>query len=415
MAVYNARMLRWGSILVVALCSLLAGYFMLQTQMPATSIADIAACAGRRDLVECARPHVHALLDSMSAEELIVEVEALQLSSNQCHYVLHLIGQELFGREGSVERAIGECTHACNSACPHGVIGEAFSDALAVDSDTEVVHLTSEEIRAMGKDLCDEPSGVLLSKAVKGTCHGAGHALLLAYQDIDAALDVCADIAVPLQESACYRGVYMEYTDLLSARSTWQGEYEDLHVPSTEELASLCLRDDTQESAACYYYLPIAVRQVYQHAGITSTREEAAERARDICLSIAEGTQRQACLLGYGVTLYGTFRADHEDATRTCLALERRDDQESCIAGMISLVVEYGENEEAVRYCATLTDASLETLCYGAVFERLVTLSGRSVDDAERFCPHDAAACTESASRARAGRLVRFFALTDPD
>lgn len=402
-----------GACVLVATCTAIWWFFQ-RADAPAAPVPAVLAlkeCLAQRDFIACARPLISQELDRRDTASLIADIVSLGLPQNQCHYALHVVGADLLHRYETFEDAIRTCTHDCNSACQHGLIGEAFTDALGFDTgDIDAAHLTGEELRAMGHDLCaGEPNGSLLSEAVRGTCHGLGHALYLAYQEFGPAIRACEESAAGPQLDACMRGVYMEYTDVLSSRSAWRDMYDLPPYPRIDELGGLCESSDARKAAACFYYFPIAVRQTYRFHGTDLTREQAAEKTAVLCASRLDPHHRKLCFIGYGVTLYGTLLADEDEATRICSAFSG-DDGAACMAGMVSLVVEYGDEERALSYCSRLREGA-RAQCYRIVFERISTLADRSIAETVALCPQRDALCEESARAAEAGEIREYFAL----
>lgn len=362
----------------------------------AQELRGLATCSGSLDIVTCASPFIPKLLDERPATDVIDAVVEIKFPTNQCHYVVHIIGREIYQRTKDITKALEQCSRFCNSACLHGVISEAFTEEYGVRESEESGHASSQQILEKGKNLCTD----------RNTCHGVGHALLVTYDDLDTALAKCTETAagIPLQD--CYRGTFMEYSDGLSNRSLWLDSAPE--YTSTSNLASFCDRASAAESAACYYFLPIILRQTYRKEGIDEAREDSVMRIKPICLAQSDSAKRRSCVLGFGVTLYQMLQRDEEGAIRICEEFPERSDQVACMAGMFSLSLEYGRTEQAITYCSLLSDRSLRPTCYRAIFEKIDSLSG-SIDDAKRFCPVGDTACVQSAETVKNQKTHEFF------
>ncbi len=359
-----------------------------------SSLSAIRECASGRDIIPCSRPFIRDMLRERSADSILTEIERLDLPSNQCHYVAHLVGQELYLELQDTERAIAACTDACNAACAHGVIGEAFRIELGLDEYADLGHLSADEIQTMGQRLCTSRENF----RARNMCHGVGHALFLAQKSFESA-PICSLIASGEPQIDCYRGLYMEYTDLLSSRSTWQESY-DVDFPTIDTLSTLCDRPTPEEVDACFYYFPIAVRQTYRNEGIDEGREKSLLlRVLPLCNSLVAPEKRRACAYGYGATAYEKLISNAGDAVRTCARFSDVTAQDACTAGMFSLALEYSLFEPAIAYCVA-SDPARKEACYEALFGKVSALS-RSIDEIERLCPLDDVLCREGARAAK--------------
>lgn len=393
----------WGVVVVCVAASAYGGMWYAKNTLGLTKIdpyertlAALAGCASSRSIVTCAAPFVPLLLDERPAKELVDAVRAMRLPANQCHYVVHIIGREVYRRTQDISKSLEQCSRFCNSACPHGVIAEAFKSQYGVRDDQELQHASADRIFDESQRLCTD----------RNTCHGIGHALVIVYGEVDAALSTCGEVAhgIPLQD--CYRGAYMEYADQLNDRSLWLDRLPEF--PSVGSMTSFCDKGTDGQAAACFYYSPLILRQAYRSAGVDEEREVSARRLIPICLSLTEQKRRTSCILGYGVTFYQLLQTDEAAALAVCREFEKVDDEIACMAGMFSLSIEYGRIDDAMRYCADLVDGYSRSTCYRAIFEKAESLSW-TIDDTEKSCPPGDRACAESAETVRMSETREFF------
>src|SRR5262249_16235562 len=99
-----------------------------------TTLAKITACDNGlyREQPAC----FHSVLrDALQSEDgLVLMDDLLTLPGVHCHAAIHVLGQELMKKYGSVETSLMHCTQECSSACTHGVIGEAFAEVPDIKS-----------------------------------------------------------------------------------------------------------------------------------------------------------------------------------------------------------------------------------------------------------------------------------------
>src|SRR5262249_21072916 len=146
-------------------------------------------CMERPDAMPCTRAIVKDLLTKESATDILDEVSA-SFPAVRCHYIGHLLGQELYMSSKNAETALSQCSRQCDASCIHGAIGEAFAETLGLGSpdeekDFDLEHLSAKEITQLGKSLCTSVD----------TCHAIGHALFQATKKVPDAFSNCANVA----------------------------------------------------------------------------------------------------------------------------------------------------------------------------------------------------------------------------
>jgi len=323
------------------------------TNISNDAVERLVACTGE-NFIECARPLVNELLVSNSGAD-VMNLLSEKYPSSQCHFFGHVVGQQLYLKTGNVEHSLSTCNNACASACVHGVIGEAFAQEAGIDEDAfDPQHLRPEDVRLLGERLC----------ASNSTCHGVGHALFMTYGEFDPALALCAEIATGAARVFCYRGVFMQYADIISEKSTRDSAI--IARPTFETLASLCTHGSIEGRLACFRYLPRMHADMQKEFGATvEIRRSSTEQ---LCESLSDKESRNACFLGLGVYYAGSFYSDPQFVHDMCEHLSLETDQASCTLGAISSAAEYRRTSELIAYCDATPDTLVRKICYHAVF-----------------------------------------------
>lgn len=338
-------------------------------------------CLTQSDFIPCIRPIVKSFTISPDLKEFI-SLLSEQVPALQCHNVLHIVGHELYELHGNVEAALQQCSRICQSACAHGVLGSAFSKEIGMDDvGFDVAHLNSEAVRSLGRRLCSSGS----------TCHGVGHALFQLYQEFEPALSTCRDIAPDgINTFRCYRGVYMEYADVISERSAW--EETKVARLSVSALDSLCTQGSISQREACFLYYPRIVIYTLKNEGRTTQEALAYIRAR--CESL-DSTNRYACISGSGAFSSDVVYYDPNKARAICMSYTDKEDTKACVDGMVSVASEFLEHtKKVIDFCTTLDDQTLQKMCYQIRFA--LAKEANTLDDVERFCSN--ALCKETAA-----------------
>ncbi|TSC86221.1 MAG: hypothetical protein G01um10148_727 [Parcubacteria group bacterium Gr01-1014_8] len=317
---------------------------------PNIAVTVLKTCAEHR-LVACARPEIRRLLTNMSGAE-ILDLFSEKFSTVKCHTLGHIVGQELYLAKKNVEHALAVCNNACASSCVHGVIGEAFLQEAGITEKEglDTLHMSPEDIRALGIRLCASVS----------TCHGVGHALFMAYGEFPPALAACSEIASGARRTFCYRGVFMQYADMVSENSVRDAEY--ISLPARGSLQSLCAQTSSDELRACMRYLP----RIY--AELTDRSQAGLEK---FCESYSDAERRIGCFLGIGVARADMVFKDPAATHHVCEDLEMTGDRASCTLGMISSAAEYKRIPELLSYCQAVGELFVRHICYHGVFQSL--------------------------------------------
>lgn len=347
-------------------------------------IAKVLNCAKKPDSVTCVRPIVLKMLEEKSGAE-IVEVLSARLPPLQCHYVGHVVGQQLHKQYPDVEEALAKCDRSCDSACIHGVIGQAFATALGYpdveDEDFDLKHLSPVDISKIGKQLCDSA----------GACHGVGHVLFQAYKKFEPAFSMCREIG-GASITTCYNGVTMEYADVLSSRN--MRAVRGVEYPDKEQFASLCLFPRIEETRACFRYFPRIMEETLERDGVS--QKEAQQRQQEICESYVSIDHRIACFAGIGTHRAYTVLTDTAAAVQKCEGFSKPLDQAACILGIVTVAT--GDRQrQLASFCAAQGIPAMQAVCYQGLFFTLY--SGGARLDVPLLCGTDNVVCEENAKK----------------
>jgi hypothetical protein len=340
------------------------------------SAKKIAACFSQKDPIPCIRPIIRKLLKTQSGTEILETIRG-NVSPMLCHYAGHVVGQELYVSYGNIEDALASCGYACDSACLHGVISQAFAVNLGISqisSSTELAHLGAGQIEKEGKALCRSPEA----------CHGVGHMLFQAYKDIEPAFSACRRIGTSLN---CLNGVVMEYSDALSHKSMNE---TSLPYPNPDTLKTLCLFPDRDEKKACFRYLPKIIESTLAVSGVPPQVSYA--RSSEVCSGYEKGSDaRIACFMGLPVPWSFFTISAPKRALSLCESLGATQDEAACIIGLTSVATQ--ERLAYLKvYCAAVAE-SFRPICFQSLFHYLQGSAATA-----EVCAGDAV-CLESAAK----------------
>lgn len=359
----------------VALLLLVLGFMVYSRSFSDTrSFASCIRATGDVD-VSCARDIAVAKLSKKKASDIVHELE-LTLPS-RCHIFGHIIGQEAFKKNGSLQMVFDQCTPGgCFAACMHGATGEALL-SVTNSSFEESEQTNLEEIIAQGPELCSE----------RQACHALGHVLLLRTGDLPEALNACESITQQGTQTqwSCFIGVFMENNTAVMASTT-------PHTPTppmlrdARNLLSPCDAVEEKYRSACFHFLfqnQFATlreqKKEYSKKGFVDTQITA-------CHSLTRRVDRAKCAEGIG---YSLFLIQNMLEARTICesSFEDEEAQASCVYGAASGSVEVGiEPKEVYRACAELSVPKTQYACY---FGAINGLHIRRVPDVVATCGSD--------------------------
>ncbi len=341
-------------------------------------IRAVVACTEEKNATVCARPIIQKMLGARSGTDIMNTLSGV-LDAQQCHYIGHVVGQQSQIRIQDIEASIMQCDRSCDSACLHGIIGEAFAEELGMGSpdeaDIDLSHLSPDDAKKIGIRLCTSPE----------TCHGVGHALYQAFESFEPALEVCRNIGERQTVFYCQQAVFMEYADILYSRN--MRAVNDTEMPTLQELRTLCpSQSGPIERRSCFRYFPRMYISTLTKAG-SSTRE-AMIGLRQMCRTYAAIDDRINCTIGIGV--YNSYYVveDVPRAVNECLALPEIGDQAACNFGLVSVATQ-DRQQATIAFCRAIPDEGLRGDCYHAVFYFLNRL-GTPVPEALSLCERDA-------------------------
>jgi hypothetical protein len=315
---------------------------------PFASLATCFAMNGNMSATNpaCLRNTVHQLLQGYTADEILRYASADSSTNSlrmNCHDIGHVVGEELFAKEGSLEPTLGECSRLCNNGCLHGAIAADILKTLGRSSRGEdIVHADIGAITKIAAPYC-KSSTVL--------CHGIGHVLYMSSHDISKSLGACEQIATGSSRESCFQGIFMESF----------GSELSLNFSSTsiavdpEQYAYPCASFSPSYQHACFRYLPgLHMAQ----SGASSTIQAVRQKNLTGCSPLA-GATRAYCYegIGYDGGISQGDLNDYPGIQAICLSLQIGQERNACIWGLVQKYVYYDDASGAQTVCASLETA----------------------------------------------------------
>jgi hypothetical protein len=288
--------------------------------------------AGQRGLVFA------RYIDSLGTQEIL---DVLEDRNPFCHSEAHELGRAVFAHFKDVGRSLVECGSRCTSACLHGVLKEAFG------------HSTAEQVRAQLGAVCT--TGAMAEIRRPGNCaHGMGHALMMVTEnDVERAIDGCADFRDTAMAYYCVTGVYMELFDQGAGQSQGKGAYYPCDAYP-------------RYPAACYRY---------HGERMLAAADGDAPKAAELCRSLP-AAQRRGCFHGLGFAQMALVAREPKLIAAACPA-EPAEDRTLCLEGLMERFGAW-QPAQALAACDGLEGAAAAT-CREAASEGMYRLSKPSL------------------------------------
>lgn len=261
-----------GGTFVIAMS--VGAYFVFRSDTPAT-IDSTVTFRYKEEKVRWQQYFDDAPVDDVFARFLTT---ASVLDYYAAHGLSHIIGEELYDREGW--DGIAFCTQDFGFGCFHGFSGAAlFDGGLGA----------TEKLSAACTNL---QRGDYL-----GCIHGIGHGILayLGNDNLAQALNACESAQRDEVVGGCFGGVIMEYN-----YNTMQSQAGiELRPFSETEAYSPCVSLDDQYTPACYYELPSWWYASFESMG-SADSAGIFTRIGQLCSDIQDEASRTVCFRGTG-------------------------------------------------------------------------------------------------------------------
>lgn len=369
------------------LCVILsAGYFLYTKGLSVSNPAldTIADCfvkedaGGRSD--DCVRPRIQKLLEHHTTREIMSYLVATSTPENiinNCHVVAHILGQETFRQNTSLEDTLAQCTSACVDGCVHGAVAGAVAHELGQEYlDKDIVHAGAKEIEQKGKEYCEKSDAL---------CHGMGHILFIATNDIPRALSACDTIAPMGSSDPCYRGVFMEYGT--------EETFVEHAIPIdalNNDYSFPCGTVEQPYVHACMVRLPAIQERLFEENNVR--QEERFSISKRVCESFSQKA-RSDCFIGMGRFLRSyVYNIPNVSFETRCESLDTVTDQLSCVAGVALDLGRTSDYQGGLAYCGGITEQSQKTLCYNVVFQtKEISTGNNTTDSLNEICSFSSA------------------------
>ncbi|MSU73806.1 hypothetical protein EXS56_01570 [Candidatus Kaiserbacteria bacterium] len=358
---------------------------MWQSYRFESAMQSAVKCSEGTNVITCARSYIKTLMATHPARDILDELSS-RVPPIQCHYLGHIIGQELYRHYQTDELALNQCNASCEFSCTHGVVGEAFMVSAGIsEDDFDTAHLSGDELWKIGTRLCET-----------GSCHGVGHAVFQAYHSFSPALALCNEIASGVQEQRCARGIFMEYSNIIAARSVWENATTTSDIDS---LYATCSKISGKDREACYFFFPGLILGALQRQYGNFSEEEKITTMQHVCDDVP-AADRNLCVSGVGVHFYSYLLMNSPVALRICEAFSGPRDQAACAFGMLSMSLETGDREEKFAYCEALSNLGVRQSCYQSIFHIISDAPGE-IEKAQPLCMDDVTCLKAAAQSAR--------------
>jgi len=305
--------------------------------------------------IPCVQETVRKLLAAYSAKEILGYISSPKspdIVTQNCHLIAHSLGQENYKKARSMEKALSQCTQACNFGCIHGTIGEGVLEKLGGDAATDdIAHANEETILQVGEKYCKEGA----------MCHAMGHILFTVKGSYDGALGVCRKIAEPKYAEVCFEGVFMES---LGAESSLV--FRPSSDTSSYDYTAPCAQVEDAYKHACMLYLPNFQEKVFEKQKIVEYSEKGIISS-NTCLLFSPKHQRY-CFKGLGH--YAAQQVvDNPLLSQVLYKRVPNDSQAAYLLGQIGGLIEAGHYAGAFNYCTSEHIAGKKEFCFDVAFQ----------------------------------------------
>lgn len=205
------------------------------------------------------------------------------LSKDGFHDAAHIVGQELFKKDGLTSLTI--CSPAFFYGCYHGVI-EEYVKSKGISHITEL------------KEYCEAmESGVAIP-----CFHGLGHGFLSYYKyQLNPALDECHEVLTGSTSPYCYQGVFMEYITTFPMKSTDNDPF------------GICQKISADYKLACFNYF------IIYHAYFDDV-----QALEVVCQKNMSRSDTAICMEGLGISLSHVRTGYPQQIEMTCNQLSEK-------------------------------------------------------------------------------------------
>lgn len=302
-----------------------------------------------------------------TAFEILGVIQEKDEDAQGCHLIAHGIGRGTFmGNPAQWLQAIASpYAQRCSYGAVHGVL-EKY-DATAPEG-----WMSNETFSA----ICNE------SISAQACYHGLGHITLVNTQgDIKQGIEICSGLSKTKSQSACFRGLFMEYGTAFMLRDHGLLPKELQSAPVRFQNTEKLCRSLQQEAAeACWNEIP--------HAAIVHFGSNV-QAMFDFCHTAQTPKAKQNCKL-HTVDLFNNKRKYDLFASKDLCTLEVSRDpgfEEKCYVRLATSI--FATNQEraadAVTFCGSL-DQEFQDACFKKVTSRFTTHRAQGAETFQEIC-----------------------------
>ncbi len=267
-----------------------------------------------------------------------------------CHVMLHFLGQAAYKKYGDVTETLKRGSHACFAGFYHGTLeGYFIENNLSVYTEDDTAKL-----KEMIPAICLEEKAEIRKDYLE-CLHGLGHAFMFATDgELPLALNLCDALGESEKARWCYSGAFME-----NSTSTTNPDHPSKYLKADDPLYPCSILENKYLNT-CY---------ILQSMHIVDKTKADWPAVATFCRQIPEA-YRKACFDGMGQSLSG-FSTDHTVIRDVCLSVETEYLKE-CIEGVVGAIgAKYNPPfSKVLDFCSVWSNEE-KSMCYEAAFDRM--------------------------------------------
>ena len=266
-----------------------------------------------------------------------------------CHGTLHFIGREVYKINGSVAKALPQCTSVCFEACSHGVLEGYF----------QTNNLSSIE------KICGKKENFEKPELYNQCLHGLGHGLMFITEaDLPKSLKYCDSLNTQQDRDQCYGGVFME-----NSTSSTNKEHPSRYLKAEDSWYPCNILED-RYLRMCYILQGFYVAQSLQYDTLAVIES---------CAGVPKKYQ-PSCFSAIGQVKVGHTQ-DPKEVKNECYLISDNSYIDACIEGAVGAMANRyaGNMDKIIDFCFSVTDEHKEA-CYKNLGNSVRSWNGSSAE-----------------------------------
>lgn len=283
-----------------------------------------------------------------------------------CHHEGHHLGMWLNDYTRNLTEALKYATILCGGSVYHGIFQSYFEgEQLVQNVDKDQILITN---------LCPIGQENVSWLHERDCFHGIGHGLVKLYNyDTAAAVDRCNEFVPLWAQSACSRGVFMEYYEYFFETGNGDFDANDIYSP--------CNRTVEKFAPQCYYYYP-----AYKLVGNNLTIQHNLTDAFANCDNISPGKFAKYCYQGIGRLLSPNAYTDPEYSIAACYSGNQPAYNYDCLLGTLKTILKGdGKTDAGFQFCS-VSKSVFKATCYEILGMWIKTFLNLNQQELETEC-----------------------------